>query len=250
MNALQQFRGILDGLEDGELKTSLNNAFNGVQLDFNQTIEKRTAVKDEFTEYKSNISKLIGTDDLDGITTKVADMSKGGSEDIETLKTTLKTKYEADTNELRTLLETEKTNTADLTAKHESILFDIEVEKQGLLTGFNTDNPMVKEMLLKSFKEKTILEDGKLFVKDTTTNEKARDIKTGEFLNAKSISDEMKSSDSWLPFVSRETVGDGGGMPPNQKVTVNTKASEMSEADRTNLFKTNKPEFNRIFGEK
>ena len=88
MNALQQFRGILDGLEDGEQKTSLTNAFNGVQLDFNQAIEKRTAIKDEFTDYKSNISKLIGTDDIEGITAKVADMSKVGNEDIETLKTT------------------------------------------------------------------------------------------------------------------------------------------------------------------
>ena len=249
MNALQQFRGILDGLEDGEQKTSLTNAFNGVQLDFNQAIEKRTAIKDEFTDYKSNISKMIGTDDLEGITEKVADMSKGGSEDIETLKTTLKTKYEADTNELRTMLETEKTNTADLSAKLESILFDIEVEKQGLLTGFNTDNPMVKEMLLKAFKDKTILEDGKLFVKDMTTNDKAKNITNGEYLEAKSISDEMQSNDAWLPFVKRETVGNGGGMPPNQKVTVNTDASKMSEADRTNLFKTNPTAFKQMFGQ-
>ena len=248
MNYLQQFKNMLAELDDSvEAKQSLVSAFGNVEIDFNQAIEKRNEVKESFNNYKSSIKGLIGADDVDKIREQIDTLKTSGNDDIEKVKADLQAKYEADTNELRTLVETEKSNYSTLKQQHEQILFNIEVEKQGLLEGFRTSNPRVKDILLSEIRNKLILEDGKFYVKDQA-GEKARDIKTGEYLPAKSISDEMQSSKEWTDFVSPKTNGNGTAMPSNQNSTpTGKKPSEYTEQERVDLYRNNPTEFNRLF---
>lgn len=240
MNALQQFSSMLDGLEDGELKTSLVNAYGNVKIDFNQAIEKRNTIKDEYNTFKEGIKKTIGSDDLEEIGSKIQDLSKSGSEDIEKLKSDLQAKYEKDTNELRGLYEAEQNNSNDLRAKYENMLFDNAVEKQGLLTGFNTDNPRVKDMILSEIREKLIFENNTFYVKDEATGDKARDIKSGEYLSAKSISDNLKSSPEWMPFVKPDAQAQGGGTPPpNQANSGGKKWNDYSSSELVAISREN-----------
>ena len=50
-------------------------------------------------------------------------------------------------------------------------------------------------------------------------------------------------------YLKPEAQAQGGGTPPSQQGG-NTDASKMTEAERTNLFKTNPTAFNQMFGQK
>lgn len=209
MNYLQQFGGMLNELEDGELKTNLLNAFGNVKLDFNQAIEKRNTLKDEFESYKSKVTAKLGGD-IDTF-----EVPKQG-DDLEKIKSDLEAKYNNDTQQLRDDISSWEKKYNDTNTQLENMMFNAEVEKAGLLNGFITDNPRVKEMLLSEIRDKLILQDGVFYVKDNATGDKARDIKTGDFLSAKSISDGMRESNEWLPFVKANSQAQGMGTPPQQ----------------------------------
>lgn len=250
MGYIQQFGSMLNELEDGELKTSLVNAFGNVRLDFEQAIEKRDTIKSELANYKQNISNLIGTDSIDGVKTKLEDMSKSSNKDVDKLKADLQAKYEADTNELRKMLDGEKAKYSELTTKHEAMLFKNEVERQGLLQGFKTDNPRVKDMLLAEIQDKLILENGTFYVKDSATGEKARDIKSGDYLSAKSVSDGMLQSNEWADFVSPQTKASGTGTPPaNQSTPSAKKFTEYTSSELVELHRTNPTRYNQLKAE-
>ena len=237
MNYLQQFSGLLDNLEDADLKTKLVSAFGNVKLDFNQAIEKRNAIKGELSDLKSGMSNLTGGDSIESLKEFIESNKNDG--DIEKLKADLKAKYEVDTNELRNMIESEKSKFSELNSSHEKMLFNNEVEKQGLLTGFNTDNQRVKAMLLDEIKDKLILDNGVFYVKDNTTGDKSRDITSGEYLSAKSVSDGMLKASEWADFVSPEIKANGGGMSPNQNASSGKKFQDYSAAELVELNRSN-----------
>lgn len=246
MGYIQQFKGLLGEIEDEALRTSLLSAFGNVQIDFDTAITKRDEAKQNLTSYKQTVNNLIGSDNPDDIKAKIDELSSGSSDDIEKVKADLQSKYEADTNELRTMLDDEKSKNASLVEKHESMTFNSELEKQGLLQGFKTDNPRVKEMLLGELKGSLILEDGVFYVK-SATGEKDRDIKTGEYLSAKSVPDGMMSSNEWMDFVKPQSKGQGGGTPPsNPDGAGGKKFSDYTSAELVEMNRTNPQQYQAL----
>lgn len=224
---------MLNELEDGELKTSLVNAFGNVKLDFNQAIDKRDAIKQDFNNYKEQVKQKLGTD-IDSYSPPKP------SDDLAKLKADYEAKYNADMQKLREDIGGWESKYNEANKRLEDYTFNAEVEKQGLLNGFLVENPRVKEMLLSEIRERLILENGALYVKDGT-GEKSRDIKTGEYMPAVSVSNALKASAEWHHFVKPEAKANGGGSPVgNQATGGNTKkfsdysASELVELRRTN----------------
>ncbi len=63
------------------------------------------------------------------------------------------------------------------------------------------------------------------------------------------LSTDIKSTINPM-YLKPEAQGQGGGTPPNKQSGNNVDASKMTETQRTELFKNNPTEFNRMFGQK
>lgn len=235
-NYVQQFGSMLGEMEDGETKTNLLNAFGNVRLDFDQAIQKRVDIKNDFDSYKSSVTSKLGTD-ISEYTVPTQ------SDDLEKLKQDLETKYNTDTQQLRDNVSEWENKYTQSNTKLEDMLFSSEVEKAGLLTGFNTENPMVKDMLLKKIKDSLILQEGVFYVKDGTTGDKARDIKTGEFLPAKSVSDGMLASPEWTPFVSPKAQASGMGTQTTTTTTTGKKFADYTSGELVEMRRTNPAQY-------
>jgi hypothetical protein len=247
MGYIQQFAGMLNEIEDEGLKSSLTSAFGNVRLDFDQAIAKRDEAKQSFTTYKQTINNLIGSDNPEDIKGKLEELSKSKNTDVDKLKADLDAKHQADLKTLRDEVDAERSKYSELSSKHESMLFNAEVEKQGLLQGFKTDNPRVKEMLVGEIRDKLILEDGVFYVKDGSTGDKARDIKSGDYLSAKSISESMLQSNEWADFVKPEVKANGGGTPPaNNTTTQGKKFSDYTAGELVELRRTNPQQYEAL----
>lgn len=216
MNFLQQYRNLLNGLEDGEMKTNLVNAFGNVELDFNNAITARDSAKQTLNDYKTLVTSKIGTDDV-----TTFEMPKP-NEDIEKIKSDLEAKYNSDMDTLRTDVQGWETKYNDATAKLEDFAFRKAVEDNGLLQNFNIENPYVKDLVVNHIKNNTVVEDGKIYAKDSTTGEKARDIKSGDFLSGANIVEGMIGANEWMPFVKPQANATGMG----SKTTTVTSASK------------------------
>ncbi len=219
MNGFEQFKGLLNSLDDGESKTSLMSAFNEVTNIFNDAISSRDTVKAKLNESKELIGSLGNTLGLkDGFTVEDVKAHVDGlsnTSKLDELKQNLTKQHETELNELRTMLDTEKQTNQDLTNKANDLLFSSAIANDGLLTGF-VDNPKMRGLVESELKSKLLFEDGNIYVRNEN-GEKAKDITSGNYLTPSSIVESMKSSEDWKGFLSPQTQGkNGSGMQSNQ----------------------------------
>lgn len=235
MTVLEQFKALLSKVESEELKTELTEAFTkveGVVSEFKDTRDKAKDANKSLTTLKKEIAELMGfDDDYSAAEIKAFLESKNSSKDLEKLKSELTSKYENDLKILRDEISNKDTLIQETTNKYNDSLFKSAIVESGLLSDF-VDEPMARSNITSMIKEKLIYEDGKVYVKDSTTGDKAKDIRTGEFLSPSSVIDSMKATISPI-YLNPAVQAVGTNTPPaNQGTPSNGGRSTMSASER------------------
>lgn len=243
MSVLDDFLNDLNTIEDGELKSKLTSSFGQVKGAFNDVIltrDKLRSQKTELKEFKDSIKDLMGLDSDDFSVSDLKDKLGDSNNDVQEALKKQAQSFELDSEKLRTELNDYKT-------KFEDLEFNSMIEREGLLKGFTTDNPRVKDMLLNEFKKSLIKEDGKFYVKDEITGDKRIDRKSGDFMSPKDIKSSMLESDEWSPFVERQTQGTGTQAPVQQQSGgVAKKFTDYTSSELVELRKTNPAQYDLL----
>ena len=244
MNALQQFLAQLNTElgDNEELKVKLADGFKAVQTAFDTTKE-RTDKLGITADNQAKVIKLVASklnvDEIteDSISEAIKGLSKNKDEGIEALKT----KHEDEVARIR------DTFTSELKAKDEAFntlglklndtLFKTSIIDSGLLDGF-VDEPMARNNIIGQIKDSLIYEDGKIFVKDNSTGEKAKDNMTGEYLSPESVVQNLQSTINPM-YLTADIKANGGGTPPNQTTPTGKKFSDYTSAELVALNRTN-----------
>ena len=235
MTVLEQFKTLLSKVESEELKTELTEAFGkveGVVSEFKETRDKAKETNKSLSTLKKEIAELMDLDeDYSAAEIKGFLDSRNSNKDLEKLKTELTSKYENDLKTLRDEISSKDSLIQDTTNKYNDSLFKSAIVESGLLSDF-VDEPMARNSITSMIKEKLIYEDGKVYVKDSTTGDKAKDIRTGEFLSASSVIDSMKATISPI-YLNPSVKAQGGNTPPANQGTPSTGGrSTMSASER------------------
>ena len=244
MNALQQFLAQLNTeLGDNEdLKVKLTDGFKAVQTAFDTTKERADKLgtkADELAKVNKLISSKLNVDEIteDSISEAIKGLSKSKDEGIEALRT----KHEDELAKVRETftaeLKSKDTEFESLNSKLNDTLFKTSIIDSGLLNGF-IDEPMARNNIIGQIKDSLIYEDGKIFVKDNSTGEKAKDNLTGEYLSPDSVVKNLQSTINPM-YLTADIKAQGGGTPPNQTPTGNRKFSDYSSAELVELNRTN-----------
>lgn len=210
MTVLEQYSALLNGIEDTELKEKLTTAFDGVTGAFNDAINTRDKQKTnnkDLAEFKNNVAELFGLGEdftIDDVKSQHGDVSK--------IKEDLTKKHENDLNLLRSELKIANENITSLTGKNNDMLFNSAIVESGLLDGF-VDEPMARTNIIGMIRDQLLYEDGNVFVKDSTTGDKAKDVTSGEYLSPKSVIENVKGTINPM-YLNPDVKGQGGGTPP------------------------------------
>lgn len=243
MNIHSQFKAMLAKIEDDTLKGELTEAFDKVEGVFTDAVSTRDKVKDtnkSLSTLKQEIAEMMGFDD-DFSTEDIKKIldSKNSNKDLEKLKADLTTKYETDMETLRGELSQKDNSFNELQSKYNDTLFNSAITNSGLLDAF-VDEPMARQNIISKIKDSLIYEDGNVYVKDNTTGEKAKDIKTNEFLKPESVVKSISETINPM-YLKSDVQGQGGGTPPNQNPQrSNTQnRSKMSASEKGAYIKEN-----------
>jgi len=244
MNALQQFLAHLNTElgDNEELKVKLTDSFKAVQTAFDTTKERADKLGTKADEL-AKVNKLIGSklnvEEIteDSISEAIKGLSKSKDEGTEALKT----KYEDELTKVRDTFNTElkaKDNEFNaLGLKLNDTLFKTSIIDSGLLDGF-VDEPMARNNIISQIKDSLIYEDGKIFVKDNSTGERAKDNMTGEYLSPDSLVKNLQSTINPM-YLTADIKAQGGGTPPKGTPPTGKKFSEHTSAELVELNRTN-----------
>lgn len=228
MNYFKQFKEMLESVEDESVKTPLVEAFEKVNGMFDEAIETRDKAKEKArsqAEIIEGLAKEFGVDEVSVESLKQT-LDSGKNDDE------VKSKYEAQLQELRGIISEKDNEISSVNSKYGDMVFSSQIESMGLLSGFK-ENPLLRKQVVEHLKSSLIHQDGKLYVRDES-GEAAKDIKTGEFVSPTKLVESMKSDNLWADFVA-PTVNTGSGMAPTQRQTpVNTEmnATELMKQAR------------------
>jgi len=243
MNALQQFLAQLNTelVDNEELKGKLTDGFKAVQTAFDTTKERADKLGTKADDL-AKVTKLIGSklnvDEIteDSISEAIKLLSKSKDEGAETLKT----KHENELAKVRETFSAELRAKDDefntLGAKLNDTLFKTSIIDSGLLDGF-VDEPMARNNIIGQIKDSLIYEDGKIFVKDSSTGEKAKDNMSGEYLSPESVVKNLQSTINPM-YLTTDIKAHGGGTPPNNGSTKTGK--KFSDYNSTELVAMNR----------
>lgn len=243
MTVLEQFKSLLSKVESEELKTELTEAFGkveGVVTEFKETRDKAKEANTSLSALKKDIAELMGfSDDYSKADIEEFLKAKNSNKDLEALKADLTSKYENDLKTLRDEIAQRDSALQETTNKYNDSLFKSAIVESGLLSDF-VDEPMARANITSMIKDSLIYEDGKVYVKDATTGEKAKDIRTGEFLSPKSVIDNLKTTISPI-YLNPDMKAQGGGTPPASQGTPQSglHRSKMSHAEKGNFIAEN-----------
>ncbi len=231
---IEQLEKLINGeYESTELmKTALTDAMPTFKtfIDNNKSQRKELGTKvDALIAKQKGLKDVFGFEDddfsIDDIKSYLKDNS---SADLDKLKASLESKYEKDMTTLRSELATKDGLINETTTKYNDSLFKSAIVESGLLSEF-VDEPMARNNITAMIKDKLIYEDGKVYVKDSTTGEKAKDIRSGEFLSPKSVIDGLKTTISPI-YLNPAMKNNGSGTPPsNQSVPTHSSDKQTPE---------------------
>jgi hypothetical protein len=231
---IEQLEKLINGeYESTELmKTALTDAMPTFKtfIDNNKSQRKELGTKvDALIAKQKGLKDVFGFEDdefsIDDIKSYLKDNS---SADLDKLKASLESKYEKDMTTLRSELATKDGLINETTTKYNDSLFKSAIVESGLLSEF-VDEPMARNNITAMIKDKLIYEDGKVYVKDSTTGEKAKDIRSGEFLSPKSVIDGLKTTISPI-YLNPAMKNNGSGTPPtNQGVPTHSSDKQTPE---------------------
>ena len=243
MNAFQQFLAQLNTElgENEELKVKLTDGFKAVQTAFDTAKERADKLggkADELAKLNKLISSKLNVEEIteDSISEAIKGLTKSKDEGAEALKT----KYEDELTKVRDTFavelkaKDEALNT--LSVKHNDTLFKTSIIDSGLLDGF-VDEPMARNNIISQIKDSLIYEDGKIFVKDSSTGEKAKDNMSGEYLSPDSVVKNLQSTINPM-YLTADIKAQGGGTPPNQTTPTGKKFSDYTSAELVALNRT------------
>jgi|FLOH01.1.fsa_nt_gi hypothetical protein len=231
---IEQLEKLINGeYESTELmKTALTDAMPTFKtfIDNNKSQRKELGTKvDALIAKQKGLKDVFGFEDdefsIDDIKSYLKDNS---SADLDKLKASLESKYEKDMTTLRSELATKDGLINETTTKYNDSLFKSAIVESGLLSEF-VDEPMARNNITAMIKDKLIYEDGKVYVKDSTTGEKAKDIRSGEFLSPKSVIDGLKTTISPI-YLNPAMKNNGTNTPPsNQSVPTHSSDKQTPE---------------------
>ena len=231
---IEQLEKLINGeYESTELmKTALTDAMPTFKtfIDNNKSQRKDLGTKvDALIAKQKGLKDVFGFEDdefsIDDIKSYLKDNS---SADLDKLKASLESKYEKDMTTLRSELATKDGLINETTTKYNDSLFKSAIVESGLLSEF-VDEPMARNNITAMIKDKLIYEDGKVYVKDSTTGEKAKDIRSGEFLSPKSVIDGLKTTISPI-YLNPAMKNNGTNTPPsNQSVPTHSSDKQTPE---------------------
>lgn len=231
---IEQLEKLINGeYESTELmKTALTDAMPTFKtfIDNNKSQRKELGTKvDALIAKQKGLKDVFGFEDdefsIDDIKSYLKDNS---SADLDKLKASLESKYEKDMATLRSELATKDGLINETTTKYNDSLFKSAIVESGLLSEF-VDEPMARNNITAMIKDKLIYEDGKVYVKDSTTGEKAKDIRSGEFLSPKSVIDGLKTTISPI-YLNPAMKNNGTNTPPsNQSVPTHSSDKQTPE---------------------
>ena len=231
---IEQLEKLINGeYESTELmKTALTDAMPTFKtfIDNNKSQRKDLGTKvDALIAKHKGLKDVFGFEDdefsIDDIKSYLKDNS---SADLDKLKASLESKYEKDMATLRSELATKDGLINETTTKYNDSLFKSAIVESGLLSEF-VDEPMARNNITAMIKDKLIYEDGKVYVKDSTTGEKAKDIRSGEFLSPKSVIDGLKTTISPI-YLNPAMKNNGTNTPPsNQSVPTHSSDKQTPE---------------------
>ena len=215
MTVLSQFKIMLSELENSE---KLVEAFSSVESVFNDTIKTMDKAKEQNRALSDNlksINELFELEEfsLDTIKSKLGEPSK----DVEKLKAQLTEKYEKDLSTLRSELQQKETSLNDISTKFREMMFTNKVIDGGLLSDF-VDEPMARRNIIEMIKPRLLEKDGNFYAKDNTSGDIAKDIRTGEFLTAKNVIDEIKSTINPM-YLKPQSTTQGTGATASRNAT-------------------------------
>jgi hypothetical protein len=224
MNVLEQFRELL--AENEELAES----FAKVEGVFNDAIKTRDKAKEEnrtLKAFKTDLEKKFELEDA-SVEDIVAKTTEAQNTDVEKIEQ----KYQADLEALRAELTTRDDSINELNGKYNDTVFENSIVQSGLLSDF-VEEPMARKNITEQIKKHLIYEDGKVYVKDETTGDKATDLHTGEFLSPKSVIENIKKTISPI-YLNPQTTNSGMGTPPRNQGQPNNglKRSAMSHGEK------------------
>ena len=231
---IEQLEKLINGeYESTELmKKALTEAMPTFKtfIDNNKSQRKDLGTKvDALIAKQKGLKDVFGFEDdefsIDDIKSYLKDNS---SADLDKLKASLESKYEKDMTTLRSELATKDGLINETTTKYNDSLFKSAIVESGLLSEF-VDEPMARNNITAMIKDKLIYEDGKVYVKDSTTGEKAKDIRSGEFLSPKSVIDGLKTTISPI-YLNPAMKNNGTNTPPsNQSVPTHSSDKQTPE---------------------
>jgi len=231
---IEQLEKLINGeYESTELmKKALTEAMPTFKtfIDNNKSQRKELGTKvDALIAKQKGLKDVFGFEDdefsIDDIKSYLKDNS---SADLDKLKASLESKYEKDMTTLRSELATKDGLINETTTKYNDSLFKSAIVESGLLSEF-VDEPMARNNITAMIKDKLIYEDGKVYVKDSTTGEKAKDIRSGEFLSPKSVIDGLKTTISPI-YLNPAMKNNGTNTPPsNQSVPTHSSDKQTPE---------------------
>lgn len=230
MTVLQQFLTALDKVQDETLRAELKGDFGSVEGAFTDAITTRDKAKETnrlLKDFKSEIGNSLGLD-KEYTVADIQGKLSNNNQDLEKLKTDISSKYENDLETLRSELTNRESSFNELTGKYNETIFNNTITQSGLLNDF-VDEPMARNLITGTIKEKLLFEDGQIFVKDSSTGEKAKDIRTGEFLKADSVINDIKSTISPM-YLKADVIAQGGGAPANQAKPTTESTNNKAEA--------------------
>ena len=232
MSKKQQLLTLIASIEDADLKAKLEATANGAFVDVenikNDAIESRDKAKAKLTaktEMLETIQRELKLDD-DFSITDITDKIKNNANADE-----IEARFKTDLDTVRAELLTSQTANAELQIRFDDTLFTNSINSSGELNNFVND-AMAQKMILGEYRDKTILEDGKLYKKDEITGKIATDAITGDKMGIDTVTKDILGSISDI-YKNPDVIAQGGGSRQTVSTASKTaKRNEMSNEDK------------------
>jgi len=236
----EQFKQLLDGMEDGDIKTNLLSAFPKLKEDRDNAIVTRDKAKDEnkpLKELVESIGKVTGLGNdfgADKVKELISSKSNGGKE-VETLQNNLK--------ELRDKYAELEGTHKNFVSKSNEKEFELALSNSEILKNVSSD-PFLRGAVIETIKPKLMRgEDGQIYAKGED-GKVMTDIVTSKPITGTALFDSMVKSGQISKVALNATVVNGTGKPQNSngggagngKVMSRSQFEGLPPADRSKFF--------------
>ena len=217
MNELEQFKNLLSSLDLGENKESLLTAFenasravgglvNDLKANLSEERDKTAPLKEKNREFLAAIG-LKENATIDEV--KAFKESLANSKKLDELKQQYETKYNEDTEKLRSLLEEKDNSIKSINGEYENLLFKTNIIDKGYLKPFK-NNPLVQNLIIENAKSKILFKDGQMYRNDGTGNIQI-DITTGKPMPVDTVFKELENDENYKDFLESRVTANSSG---------------------------------------